>query len=322
MLRVGFENGLDFADPVHPVLAPMIDTTKVCEGVTSDARYHHAFLDGRATYRIRGQRGGAPLIEFSSFTGKAGVQAESRQVAALTERDLVVEADGSFEVVLAPDPQPRNWLRTGPEARYLMVRQYAHDWSRLAEARMQIRRDGVQGMRPPLRLAELLHGLDAAADFAARAPTFWGAISDYWIGFAVNRFVPQMQADSATDIATPTGHQFSCGWFRLAPGEALVVRLAPKAVPYWSLGLANYWYETIGFGEGGSEIHNRNAVTEADGAVIAVIADAPGAGRAGNWLDTRGHAQGTMIFRWARARDPLPPIETELVSLAALEGAR
>lgn len=322
MLRVGFENGLDFADPVHPVLERMIDATKVCEGVTSDARYHHAFLDGSATYRIRGRRGGAPLIEFSSFTGKAGVQAESRQVASLTERDLVVGADGCFEVVLSPEPQPQNWLRTGPEARYLMVRQYAHDWSRLEEARMQIRRDGVQGLRPPLGLAELQRGLGAAADFAARAPAFWAAISDYWVDFAVNRFVPQLQADPVTDIAAPTGHQFSCGWFRLAPGEALVVRFAPAAVPYWSLGLANYWYETIGFGEGGSEIHDRNALREPDGSVRAVVADAPRSGRAGNWLDTRGHAQGTLVFRWSRSRDPVPPIETQLVPLAALERSR
>ncbi len=322
MLRVGFENGLDFADPVYPVLERMIDSTKVCEGVTSDARYHHAFLDGSATYRIRGQRGGAPLIEFSSFTGKAGVHAESRQVASLTERDLVVGADGCFEVVLSPEPQPHNWLRTGPQARYLMVRQYAHDWSRLEEARMQIQRDGVQGVRPPPGLAELQRGLSAAADFAVRAPAFWAAVSDYWVGLAVNRFVPQLQADSLTDIAAPTGHQFSCGWFRLAPGEALVARFAPVPVPYWSLGLANYWYETIGFGEGGSEIHNQSAQREPDGSVRAVIANAPRAGRGGNWLDTRGHAQGTLVFRWSRSREPVPQIETEVVSLAGLERAR
>jgi hypothetical protein len=187
---------------------------------------------------------------------------------------------------------------------------------------MRIQRDGVQGPRPPLGLAELERGLAAAADFAARAPAFWGAISDYWAGFAVNRFVPQLSADPATDIAAPTGHHFSCGWFRLAPGEALALRFAPRPAPYWSLGLANYWYETIGFGEGGSEINDRNALREPDGSVRAVIANAPRAGRGGNWLDTRGHAEGTMVFRWSRSRDPLPEIETALVPLASLEPSR
>jgi hypothetical protein len=321
MLRVGFENALDFGDPEHPVLEKMIDATKVCEGVTSDARYHHAFIDGRATYRICGTRGGAPLIEFSSFTGKAAVDAASAQVASLSERDLVVESDGRFEVVLSPTPQPRNWLRTGPEARYVMVREYAHDWSRLEAARMQIRRDDVATLRPPLTLEQARRGLSAAAEFAARAPVFWGAVSDYWVNTAVNRFLPQVQADRSTDIAAPTEHQFSCGWFRLADGEALVARFRPAEIPYWSLGLANYWYETIGFGEGGSEIHNRSAVYEPDGSVRVAIANAARGARRGNWIDTRGHREGTLVFRWSRSRDPVPPIETELVPLSALGGA-
>ena len=37
-----------------------------------------------------------------------------------------------------------------------------------------------------------------------------------------------------------------------------------------------------------------------------------------NWLDTRGHRQGTMVFRWSRSAHPLPVFESHVVKLAEL----
>ena len=103
MLRAGFENAFEYADPEHPLLGPMVTPSLVYEGVTSDARYHHAFIDGSAHYVIRCRRGDAPLIEFSVYTGKAGIHAESHSLGSLTERDLVVGADGDFAVSFGPE---------------------------------------------------------------------------------------------------------------------------------------------------------------------------------------------------------------------------
>ncbi len=316
MVGIGFENSFDLGDPEHPRLIPMVDPLKVYEGVTSDARYFHSFIDGTASYRIVGTRGNAPLIEVSVYTGKAGIHEKSHQIGALTERDLVIAADGTLEVALGPDPQPGNWIPTSADTKYLMVRQYAHDWSGLEEAVLRIERVGGSARRPPVSLEAIEDGLRKTAEFAATAPGFWADISDYWAGAVVNRFVAQRQADEKTDIGAPTGHHFSCGWFRLAPDEALVATLSPQEVPYWSLGLANYWYETLGFGERGSEINDRTSIREPDGSVRAVIADT--APRGPNWLDTRGHREGTMIFRWSRSSDPVPPIQSAVVKRSDL----
>ena len=51
MLRMGFEITHEYADAKHPQLAPAYCATMLAEGVTPDARYHHAFFDGSATYR-------------------------------------------------------------------------------------------------------------------------------------------------------------------------------------------------------------------------------------------------------------------------------
>ncbi len=37
-----------------------------------------------------------------------------------------------------------------------------------------------------------------------------------------------------------------------------------------------------------------------------------------NWIDPKGHCEGTMVFRWSRASDPIPNIDTELVSWSEL----
>ncbi len=37
-----------------------------------------AFIDGSASYRITGTRGTAPLIEFTVYAGKIGIQDTSR----------------------------------------------------------------------------------------------------------------------------------------------------------------------------------------------------------------------------------------------------
>jgi hypothetical protein len=316
LIRIGFENTFEVGDPRYPELIPMIDPKKVYEGVTRDARYQHAFIDGSNTHRVKGARGEAPLMEFSAYTGKAGIHELSHQVSALTERELSIEPDGQIEVVLSPDPHPGNWIETNASTRYMMIREYAHDWSGLEPSRLRIEREDGSESRPPPSIDEIVRGLSATADFVAAASEFWAEISDYWAGSVINRFVPQQQVDQKTDIGAPIGHQFSCGWLRLEPGEILVARFRPIEVPYWSLGVANYWYETLGFGEPGSELNNRRVEYEDDGSVRILIG--PYSPRGRNWIDTREHREGTLIFRWSRSIDPPPEIETEVLRLEDL----
>lgn len=319
MIRAGFENTFELADPLDPVLAPMVGPRLLYEGVTSDARYLHTFIDGSRRYRIHGTRGDAPLFEVGVYTGKMGLHDPSHLIASLTEERLRVGEDGSVEVGIGPGKGTGNWLDTEGRARYLMIRQYAHDWSDLVPGRFAIELEGGSPPRPPLGLGEIRRALRETAGFLHRAPEFWASISDYWAGRAVNCFLPQLEADRRTDVAPPSGHQFSCGYFRLEPDQALLVRFRPDEVPFWGLELANYWYETIGFGRPESHLNNRSARREPDGSVRAVVSLAPPG--VPNWLDAKGHREGTLIFRWSRSPDPVPRIETRLVRLAELPGA-
>jgi len=116
----------------------------------------------------------------------------------------------------------------------------------------------------------------------------------------------------------PSGHRFAFGHFDLADDEALLVQFEPADVPYWGLTINNYWFEVVDYGEEGSHLNNRTAHVEPDGQVRAVISmrrpSAP------NWIDTRGHRVGALVFRWSRTDLPLPSITTRVVPLSSLDG--
>lgn len=315
LIRDGFDMTCEFGGE-RPRIFPMVGATLLTEGVTPDARYHHAFIDGAATHFVTGQRGTAPFIEFSTYTGRTGLHPTHELVGSLTEHDLVVAEDGSFELVLSPREQPGNWIRTDAETRRLFIRQYAHDWSSTTSATYAIRREGARGHPPPLTLARVQDALERTASYVREAPLFWAGISDYWARTAVNRIVPQETADDRTDVTVPSGHRFACGWFELGPDEALVVDFSPGEVPFWGLCLTSYWYEPLCWDEGGSNLNDHTATREPDGSVRAVVAPRPPG--LPNWLDTRGHRQGTVVFRWSRTTEPVPAFESRVVKVDEL----
>ncbi|MCP5041978.1 MAG: DUF1214 domain-containing protein [bacterium] len=316
LVHLGFMAGFELADTEHPRIVSAVSETMLSEGETSDARYHHAFIDGRATYRVRGTRGTAPFIEFTVYAGKIGLQDTSRQVGYLLEDDMQVEKDGSFELVIGPDECAGNWIRSEPDASMLFIRQYAHDWSNTQSATFEIVREGKVEPESPLRLERIEAGLARTASFVDRAAHFWTAIVDRRAQAPPNVFF-EIPADPDPKRPTmPVGHRFAAGYFRLAQDEALEVRFRPADVPYWGLDLTNYWFEPLSWGDHRSNVNNGTVEREDDGGVRIVIGDS-GAGAA-NWMDTRGHREGTMLFRWSRTDLPVPKLEAQRVKISDL----
>jgi len=316
LIRIGFDAAVDFADTEQPRVYQSVTATTLGEGETADAHYHQAFIDGSATYRLTGTRGTAPFIEFTVYAGKIGLQDVSRQVGALTEESLQVGADGRFEIVLSPEAHAGNWIRTEPDANLIYIRQYAHDWSRTQSATFEIRKEGAPDRPRPLTLDVVRSGLQRTATFVDKAALLWAGIVDRRASAELNVFheIPVTPDPSRPEM--PIGHRFSSGYFRFAPDEALVVTFKPVEVPYWGLSVTNYWFEPLSYDDHRAHVNNRTARYEADGSVRIVIADE---GRAvPNWVDTLGHREGPMIFRWSRTKAALPAITARVVPLATL----
>jgi hypothetical protein len=301
----------------------VVTATTVGEGENADARYYQAMIDGSKTYRVRGRRGTAPFMEFTVYAGKIGLDKESSQVGAITEVELEVNAQGEYELMLSPDKQAGNWIKTTADATVLYIRQYAHDWSQTQGATFDIQQLGALqqngGERPSLSLDEVRTALERTAAYVNRSINIWAEIVDYRRSAPPNQFfIYEQEVEDPDDSPEmPTGHRFSSGYYRLAEDEALLVTFKPVAVPYWGLAITNYWFEPLSYDDHTPNLNNRNAVYENDGSVRAVISGRdPGTP---NWIDTKNHQEGPMIFRWSRTREPVPELEAKVVKLADLE---
>ncbi len=114
----------------------------------------------------------------------------------------------------------------------------------------------------------------------------------------------------------PTGHRFASGYFGLAADEALVVEFTPAEVPYWGLDFTSFWFEPLSYADHRSHVNNQTAKYEADGSVRVVVGAK--AGGAANWVDTLGHLEGVIMFRWSRTNATLPTFHTKVLKLAEI----
>ncbi len=314
MTRIAFDLTHEYSDPLNPVLAPMVDPVTSYEGAGSDARYLHAVIDGRETYRITGTLGTAPLIEVGVYNGKIAVNDTSQVLRSLTETDLKVADDGSLEIILSPNQHDGNWIQTDEQVCHLMIRRYSHDWERHTPGQFTITREGG-GDRPALTLDELSEHLQRTAQIVIRQAQFWGALSGAAKGAGTNRFAAVGQA-STDDLSLPMAHRFSTSYFDIGEDEALLCRFKPDDIPFWGFELVNIWYEVIGYGRKDTHLNNKTATYEDDGSVEFVITQTP-LGR-DNEILTLGHSEGTAMLRWSRTNKPIPEIEVQLVKHSEL----
>ena len=314
LIRRGLETALEFDDPAHPHLFRANTRSMLTGGTTADAVYVHGFIDGSRTYKIRGDRGTAPLIEFTVYSGMLGLHPDSGKLGALTEESLAVEADGSYEVVLSPKPHPGNWIRTGADARYVFIRQYTHDWSATRPATHRIEVVGEQSQQAPPSVTDVRDGLQTAAEYVRNGALVWASIVDRSRKLPANVLVAIPEQG---DTTMPAGDKFASGHFALAAEEALVMEFTPPEAPYWGVQLTNYWFEPIDYGGTGAHVNNRTARFEPGGSVRLVVAHAARPADP-NWLSTGGRTVGTMQFRLSRSRAAVPAIRTRVVKLSEL----
>jgi hypothetical protein len=84
--------------------------------------------------------------------------------------------------------------------------------------------------------------------------------------------------------------------YDIQPDEALIVETEVPPARYWSLQLADPWWQTTDYAYHHSSINGHQAHIDADGKVRLVIAARdPGVP---NWLDTVDNLTGVALWRW------------------------
>jgi hypothetical protein len=314
LTRAALENFLEFADPLAPVLHRPVHETAKIGADNPDNYYQTAKISGAHEYRIRGQRNTIHYLDFGTQSAGVAGAGNSEQAGHLDARDLEMDADGRFEILLSCEEKPGNWLKMNPDTEQLIVRQTFLDRETEKPAELTIERIGGDG-KPTAITAE---SLDASLKQASGLVLACSSLFSGWAqGFRANHCNELPKFDDSVSMGAG-GDPNICyyhSYWALGPEDALVIEAMPPECESWNFQLDNHWMESLDYRYYRIHVNKHTAHYEPDGSVRIVVAhEDPGLP---NWIDTVGHAQGTMCFRWIRATEHPQP-RTRVVKRAEL----
>ncbi len=312
LLRIALEMHMENADTDFPGFYQASHPTAKIGADNPDNLYLNASISGARRYRITGQRGSVPILSFGSKANRYAVDGTMASTGELDAADIRFEPDGRFEIIASKEKANGNWLPLADDTSMLLVRQTFLDRDNEVPATVRIEAiDAPRATPEPLTLGKLEQGFDRAVAFVegtARTFLHW---ADLFKAEQLNRLATTDQTMFFKAGGDPTIHYLH-GYWKLAPGEALVIETPVPDCTFWNFQLDNIWMESLDYRFHRIHVNKHSARTNADGSVtIVVAARDPGYG---NWIDTAGHDHGTMLLRWTGATEhPVP--QTKVVKL-------
>jgi hypothetical protein len=315
LLRAGLASFVEATGPAHPVFSPLPDLVKM--GLDNPDNYYlSASIDARRDYRIRGRR---QTIHYLSFAAQNQNFAARERISGgaghLNDSELVLEPDGSFEIVASQREQPGNWLRLAPDTVQILARQTFLDRANERPVELAIECLGASGPPAPLNPARVPGSLLGAAMYAIGCAQWF---ADWVIAFRDKAPLNAFHLPGLEDHRLVGGDpniRLWLGRWRLAPGEALVIDATPPKCHYWNFQLGNVWAESLDHRFQRVHINSGQAVYRADGSFQLVVAhEDPGLP---NWISTAGHEHGVMGLRWVLAESHPEP-RSRVVQVAEL----
>jgi hypothetical protein len=356
-----------FGDAAFPYFRRSIQVLDKATIDNADAMYLSTPVDGRYSYRITGQvqdsrhwRGETPapsgptapqyvIIEaHTGYAGDSGDLAELQpgvrgNTGKLDSSELVVDEDGRFEILLAPQrpagctgnfiATQRTSRRTGATyyAEHVTVRFLFHDWEREESPELLIHRLDKVGEHPPaLDPPAAAAAMRRVGEIVDNQTRFWNKFYDVVLEAHGDRngdgvsFMPRndFNAPAGASLATGGGQStnvYAGGVYDLAADEALLVDAEVFELPaYMGFHLSNVWGESHDFANRVSSLNGTQAARDDDGHYRYVVAHRDPGVR--NWLDTTGLREGFMAMRWTypQPTDRLPAVKVRKVPFSEI----
>lgn len=318
-----------WADADRPNFVDIVGPELKWGGDNADAFYCHAAVDPARTYRVWGDRGDAVYFSLTVYGGPRDGRYSERIVTSINDEGLFFDADGRFELLLGPV----GGLASGPADRLGPDRRGATGASPTALPYLTLEDDAVVAItrdyqaepgrgrrvewhiecldpapRRPLTDADLARRLRAVVTWLREQTAFQP------LGLGERNVVDDPYPVPTTTFGWAAGDAaYAMGRFALGPDEALVVRGTSPPCRFWNLCLWNPFLHTYDYRAGRVTLNGHQVVLAEDGSWEIVIAGHdPGHP---NWIDTQGHTEGLLWFRWfLPAETPARPT-TEVVPL-------
>jgi len=305
LTRAGLEAFVEYSDPAFPVLRRMVHETVKMGADNPDNIYLNAQISGDFEYRITGKRNTIDYIGFFTRNGNYGSTGGLAPCGKLENNQLSCDPDGSFEIILSKSPKGKNWLKIEDATSLLIVRQTFLD--RKSEIPAEVAIENLDGRKAPdpVNPGQVDQGLKTASMFVAGASLLFARWAN---GFRhhTNR-LPQFDAAVSNAAGGDESIIYYHSHWKLEPDEALIIEVDPPACDTWNFQLNNYWMESLDYRYFSICINKAGARYEEDGTLRVVVSHAdPGHP---NWIETCGHAEGTMCWRWYRLKEGARPAE-------------
>jgi hypothetical protein len=260
---------------------------------SADARYLSAEITGDGLYRLSGTLGNAPHITVQAYGG----------VSALESFDIRKRADaaGNFSFLIGDPEKTPGAAPISSAASMLFLREYYSDWETERPSKFFLERLDRPDRGTPITSSAMADILEATASKLESQVPYWKGRMDQIRASHDNSLAPAglMGDVGLGDIL------YGTGWFELEPDEAMLIELSAPDAVHWSFQLGNYWGEAIDFANYTSSTNGDQATASSDGRYRIVIAhNDPGVP---NWLDTAGHREGMIFYRYHLAKSkPMP----------------
>ena len=284
-MQMAFDHDLErplFINPTHQFSRQGLDNP--------DALYFNAYLKEGVEYVVRGVRGSTADLSFQVMGGAYSADSAATSMLAFDDRELDVQADGSFEFTYVAEPG----------AKTMIVREVYNDWDTEERGRLWIERtDSVGAPAKPLAKERLAKRYEVAAKLLTGSIQTWFAFPHF--------FQYQEPANTLTaPKSTPGGlesQRSSIGHYELDEDQAMIVEV-PRCddCAYQGIQIGSNWYASTDYETHQTSLTKAQAVTDPDGVMRFVISERPPGGPGGiaNWLETTGHRTGPIMLRWQR----------------------
>jgi len=307
LTRIALDMFMECSDRDFPSFyRPSHETAKIGAD-NPDNHYLRAEINGKHDYRISGSRGTVAYLGFIAIAGGyEEADGNMRSVGAIdTHSGLEVNPDGSIDVILSQTPQAGNWLKITDDTVAVLVRETYLDRSTEIFADLKISRLETGSAKPaPLSGHKLKTDLASTAAFVKGTASLF---ADWAKGFKEhpNTLPPADQAYCQKLGGDPNIFYYH-SYFNLADDEALLIEVddVPEC-DNWNFQLNNYWMESLEYRYVQIHVNKHTAKYRADGGVSIVVSGSDP--KCKNWLDTTGHREGTMAFRWIGANRIVHP---------------
>lgn len=307
LTRAALEAYIEYGDTAFPELRRMVHETVKLGADNPDNFYQNAQISGSYEYRITGKRNSIDYIGFFTQNGVYGQPGGMAPCGVIESKDLIVEADGSFEIILSKSRKGTNWLKIEDATSLLIVRQTFLDRQNEVPAALKIENLNGKKVPDPLTAEKIDRGLETAALFIAGAPFLFAKWAN---GFKKHsnrlpQFSPEVSNAAGGDASIIYYHSY----WTLQEDEALVIKFMAPDCDTWNFQLNNYWMESLDYRYFLVCINKHTALAEEDGSIKIIVSKInPGVL---NWIDTCHHTEGTMCLRWYRLRNGAQPVEPE-----------